>query len=61
MEVEIVGIDKIVKLIMVGLILILTGCTATSEAKLGYWEKGFSDLSVWRCVEPFKPHSNKEC
>jgi len=44
---------------MVG--LILTGCSATSEAKLGYWEKGFSDLSVWRCVENFTPYKNKEC
>jgi len=58
------------KLILIG--ILLSGCSAASEVKLGFWvdekpyrgtlEKNRNNIKpYWQCVENFTPYKNKEC
>jgi len=54
------------KLIMLALVFSLSACSSSNgfvgSNEIGYWVDGKPrKWSVWQCVEPRKPHRNKEC
>ena len=55
------------KFFLLMITLLLIGCSNSSNGfkgsnEIGYWVDGRpSNQSIWQCVEPNKPHRNKEC
>ena len=60
------------RLLILAIVFLLSACVSGVMDNLGYWvnekpyrgtldKNKFHVHPYWQCVEPFAPHSNKEC